>query len=306
MSEANYQCNDVVSFYNSSTRNTNDSINKKREDMICDLINNKVNEGYLKDNTYGRKWRSIKKNIIKFFEDIYGEFKKIKCTKKAGRNYNHDFDIDITKLDNTVNKYKFEFKYGSTSIELQPQFVSLGNISNYFDIDFIQYYYNNHLEKVCKLYEKEKPSFDEYKKDVCSTTPKCLEVIQRLYYNGCPKSSKYNVTGIYKSKTIKCKEISKEAIKDYLNNSKIRIDVLNKKLHDTQNEKCYMLCKDGEFYFQQLDKKSYTIKTGIKPKVVNDNSLDLITENNSIIRVLLRWKNGNGIAFPALQIKNII
>ena len=81
---------------------------------------------------------------------------------------------------------------------------------------------------------------------------------------------------------------------------------MNSKLQDTQNEKDYLLCKEGNFYYQKIDKISYKIKTNIKPKIVNNNSIELITENNSILRILLRWKNGNGIAFPALQIKNMI
>jgi len=39
--------------------------------------------------------------------------------------------------------------------------------------------------------------------------------------------------------------------------------------------------------------------------ISNNNSLILKNKNGNFIKVLLRWKNGIGIAFPALQISFI-
>jgi hypothetical protein len=309
MSELKYNISDINYFFTNSTRRNNDLINKKRENILIDLINNDVsiiNDDYINNDEYGEKWKLIKNNINNFLKNKYENLKSIKCVKKAGRLFNYDFDFIITKHDNTVIKEKYEFKYGALSVELQPQFVSLGNIDKYFDIDFTSFHYNNYLFNICKLYNITKPEFDIYKKEVNSSNPKCLEKLQSFYYNGCKNSSKYIRNGLFKEKTNKCKELSKTSIKEYLNTANLKINILHKKLEESQDDKCYILCKDGIFNYQKIDPKNYKINTDKPPIISNNNSLDFTTVNGKIIRILLRWKNGNGVAFPALQIKNII
>ena len=139
MSNSDYIEEDIEYFYKSSRRNKNDLANKKRENILIDLINQSVNENYFNSKKYGRKWRFIRNNISNILKENYGDYKEIKCIKKAGRQYNYDFDIEVIDKDNIKTINKLEFKYGKTCINLQPQFVSLGNITLYFDISFINF-----------------------------------------------------------------------------------------------------------------------------------------------------------------------
>jgi len=61
-----------------------------------------------------------------------------------------------------------------------------------------------------------------------------------------------------------------------------------------------MYTDDEKFKFQQINPNNYKIVNYIKnPKL---SRYEAITETGIKLKILLRWKNGNGIAFPAFQI----
>ena len=59
-----------------------------------------------------------------------------------------------------------------------------------------------------------------------------------------------------------------------------------------------ILYKKGKFYKQIIDNNNYKINSYKK----NKNKFIAKTYDGNTINILLRWKNGNGIAFPAFQI----
>ena len=59
-----------------------------------------------------------------------------------------------------------------------------------------------------------------------------------------------------------------------------------------------MLYKDGKFYKQVIEPRKYMIVSYTKCK----NRFIAKTQDGNDIKILLRWKNGNGVAFPAFQI----
>ena len=78
-------------------------------------------------------------------------------------------------------------------------------------------------------------------------------------------------------------------------------------LRESQEGKIYMLFQpaatEGEsasIKLQTVDTAHYNIVSSMKnPK---NSRYECVSETGKKIKILLRWKNGNGIAFPAFQI----
>ena len=90
---------------------------------------------------------------------------------------------------------------------------------------------------------------------------------------------------------------SQESIKKFISLNDINSKKLFKKIIDSQNDKHYILYYKNKFYYDNIKCKNIKIIKTIKTK----NSYKIFT-NFLNVNVLLRWKNCNGIAFPAFQI----
>ena len=77
-------------------------------------------------------------------------------------------------------------------------------------------------------------------------------------------------------------------------------DKLTNYLLDTQKNKFYMLYKDGKFKLETINLDDYMITTVVKEP--RKSRYIAQTKSNKNLKILLRWKNGNGIAFPSFQI----
>jgi hypothetical protein len=100
---------------------------------------------------------------------------------------------------------------------------------------------------------------------------------------------------------IDANQISKESIKEFISKSHLDHNKLTDYLLKTQVDKNYMLYKDKKIYIQKINLDDYRIVSSVKNKQMNGY---VATSKSGIkIKILLRWKNGNGIAFPAFQIK---
>lgn len=297
MSNLKLLVSSILVMLKSSTRCKNDKINKIREEIVCDLINNKVNNDYFQNNQYGRDWRSVKRNLIKCLKEQYSNYKKIECIKKAGRTYNYDYLLKVTYEDDTVIENHLEFKYGCNSINKHPQFANIPRVSKYFNKSFEDYHYKNCFSLVCQFLDEEKPDYDTYSKEVNSNHPSYCDTMKYKYKN------------FSKSKQNQFRNISKKSITSFLEETSFNMDIMNTKLAETQKGKKYLLCKEGEFNFEIKEEGDYTIDLlnddNKNHKIVNGNSLTFKTTNGKLLNILLRWKNGAGFAFPALQIKNV-
>jgi hypothetical protein len=283
--------------FNISIRRLNDKNNKTRENIIGAIINNKVPENYYILN----EWLYLKVNIINYLKKIsHKSYIKVECINKAGRGNKYDFLIKFVYDDNTKEDFMVELKFNVTTIDKSPQFVSPMKPSKYMSNSYEEYYYDNYLVKLSYMYLLKIPTKEEYLKQIHSTNPECMKEYQKLYYSGCARSSKFTNN----QKDIKfynlAKELSNESIRSFINNTELNIDMLSNYLHTTQKNKIYMLYTNKVCILQKINIDDYIIDRVIKNS--NKYRYECISKNGKKINILLRWKNGNGIAFPAFQI----
>jgi glutamine cyclotransferase len=127
-----------------------------------------------------------------------------------------------------------------------------------------------------------------------------MEAAQTLYYEGCKQSTKYTSSEVATSFYETCNEASRECIKKFIEASDLDTDKLTQYLITSQDNKKYLLYKNGEFNIESSNIDDYIIISCSKnPERAR---YEAITKSGKKIYILLRWKNGNGIAYPAFQI----
>ena len=68
----------------------------------------------------------------------------------------------------------------------------------------------------------------------------------------------------------------------------------------SQDKKIYLLYKNNQFHLQTTNNDDYIITSYTKQP--SKNMYIAQTKSGKQMKILLRWKNGNGIAYPAFQI----
>jgi hypothetical protein len=284
------------SLTSSKSRSTNNENNHKRETFITFM--NSWNENDFNDPEYGQACLKHVVSFNKAQKQICPSYATYKITKKAGRKYNYDFDISYTDSTNQViQTSKIEFKFNANTIESLPQFVSPMNPSKYLSQSFEEDWYNKYLVSLLHRYNLPVSDFDTYLKQIHGNEPECMKDAQLLYYQGCKKSSKYTKNPEFYNE---CIRLSKECITNFISNTELNIELLTEYLVDSQKEKIYLLYKDEEYQVQYMNPDDYTIVSYVKDP--QGSRYMATTKSNKQIRILLRWKNGNGIAYPAFQI----
>jgi len=283
----------------SNGRSDNDKHNKIREDIIRAMPY--IDEEYFNDPKYGNSWCEIKNSFDAKMKEICPSFSSYKIQHKAGRNFNYDFAVSFLNSEKDLIKIvKLEFKFNATSISDTPQFVSPMKPSQYLSKSFEEYYYFNYLVPLFKKFSLNIPELEIYLKQVHGNKPKCLVHAQNLYYQGCKQSSKFdgleNSLAFYTA----CNESSSNAIKSFINETDLNIEKLNQYLMQSQHEKIYLLYKNKSFNLQYSNSDDYIIES--YEKQADKFRYLATTKSNKKIKILLRWKNGNGIAYPAFQI----
>ena len=86
----------------------------------------------------------------------------------------------------------------------------------------------------------------------------------------------------------------------FISSNGININKLTEYLLETQKNKYYMLYKDGNFNLQTIEKDNYIIISYTKEPILQ--RYIATTKSGIKMKILLRWKNGNGVAYPAFQI----
>lgn len=237
---------------------------------------------------------------------------KTECINKAGRGNKYDFLIRQFYDDSTSQEFMVEFKFNASTINDAPQFVSPMKPSQYLNnslaslepkvASFEEYYYDHYLPRLSEAYNLNLPKKEEYLKQIHSNKPKCMKDYQDLYYKGCRASSQFT----QKEEHIKlynfAKELSNESISAFIYKSDLNAELLSNYLCETQKDKIYMLYStvDKEFMMQKINMDNYRIVSVVKN--ASKFRYECLSKNGTKINVLLRWKNGNGIAFPAFQI----
>ena len=301
-----FETSTISEYFKQSAREENDKYNNLRENIIWLVANNKINEDCYKDES----WSNFRNSLTEYFDKLAkrlgfddSEKYKINLQRKGGRKYNYDFTGTITtsKKKEVVN---IEFKYNSKNVKDMPQFLSQGKPSQYMTSNYEEYYYDNYLPKIAEKFNLEMPKKELYLKQIHSNEPKCMLEYKIKYSKGnsSSKSKKYPFTNDEADiqNYLKASEVCNESIESFIssNETELCIDKMNEKLKNSQKNKYYMLYCDGKFELDTMNEDCLTLETVTKEK----NRFVCRTKSGDIINILLRWKNGKGIAFPAFQI----
>jgi hypothetical protein len=295
----NYICYRDINAFNISAKNTNDMNNKKRENIIGCIIANYDTNAMNNYYRFSRRWNNIKDAVFNYISDELQipNHKNITVIHKGGRKYNYDFEI----ISDT-QQYNIELKFNIEDVKDAPQFVAPYNPSKYMNNSFEEFYYENYLSLLTSSRDDLViPTKDIYLHEINSPSPNCMKKYQEVYYNGCKASSRY--TGLVEDIAFYklANKLSSESIIAFIAITELNIDLLNEYLRGSQKDKIYMLYKDGKFHRQVIESSKYIIVSYTKCKK-KKNRFVATTQEGKNIKILLRWKNGNGIAFPAFQI----
>ena len=277
----------------------NDSNNKLRETIIGAIINKQVPSAYY---LFGSgRWQAMKAAVYTYLKKLdIGDTDRIKCIHRGGRTKNFDFDLEITSsLDGTLKTLPIELKFNAATIKKAPQYASPMKPSHYLSASYEEYHYDNYLPRIAALADLPLPAKDEYLKQIHGNQPECMRAYQKKYYQGCRTSSQYTnepaAIEFYKSSN----SWGKESIKKFLETTQLNITALSAYLLSSQQGKIYMLYAHGTFHLERAPMDDYVIESVIKH---THNRYECSTKSGIKMKVLLRWKNGSGIAFPAFQI----
>ena len=283
-----------IKYFQIQTRKKNDKSNKIRESIIGAVLNDKIPIMFYENE----EWINLRDNLLKYIQNLVPKEKiiNIQCEHCGGRKYHHDFQITLNKK----YVFKVEFKFNATQIGDTPQYVSPMKPSQYLTGNYEEYFYDSYLSQICELAQVPLVDKTEYLKGIHNSSPPCVNELQKKYYQGCKQSSKF--TGkeedilFYK----KVKDYAKDSIEKFILQKNIKMDKLSEYLLNTQKNKVYMLYHKGEFHQETVNLENYEIVSVSTNKRKNGYVAD--TKSGKKIKILLRWKNGNGIAFPAFQI----
>ena len=291
---------DIVHFKETFGRGGNDDANDKREDIVIMMLNNRVPQEFLE---YDVMWGILSQRVRDCVHNIITSegitlMNHVEFVRAGGRGKHHDIEM----IGDGKVQLKIEFKHGASEVVDTPQFVSPMKPSQYMTASFEDEYYNNYMPKIV---ENEPhltvPEKDIYMKQIHSNEPKCMIDFQNKYYAGCERSSQFTNKDEDKGFYNKCNETSKTAIKEFLSRDDVELchEALSTYFIKTQ-EKVYLMYKDGQFTSQRIDPNEFVIDSYVKEP--ENYRFVVKTKTGKKLHILLRWKNGNGVAFPAFQI----
>ena len=271
----------------------NDKNNKTRENIIGAILNQKVPADYY----YFGSWRRMREAVRAYIRQLYNQpYQTLKCSHKAGRKHNYDF---LLTFDGATT-FAIELKFNAATISDAPQFVSPMKPSQYLSASYEEYYYATYLPLLAAQADLPLPSLADYLKQIHANKPKCMKAYQALYYQGCAGSSKYTGQPTAVNFYELAKQLSNESITTFIEKTDLQQDLLSAYLRETQKEKVYMLYQDNAFQLERSCVEDYTIESVTKN--AKKFRYECSTKSGKKMSILLRWKNGNGVAFPAFQI----
>jgi len=131
------------------------------------------------------------------------------------------------------------------------------------------------------------PDKDEYLRTIHQMSPKCMKLYKEKYKNN-DEFKKY------------VNKLSRESLTIFIEQVSLKKNRLSNYLKDTQKGKIYMLYKNGKFYMEKIKLKNFKIVSYVKDS--KHTRYIATTKTGLKLKILLRWKNCNGIAYPAFQI----
>jgi len=283
--------------FNISNKSLNDEYNKIRENIIGAIINNKIPKIFYEIN---KKWNILLKNIKKYLNELIEikEYDYLKLEHYGGRKYHYDFKIIVYIKNKMIKEYLIEFKYNIKNINKSVEFISPSKPSLFLSSSYEEYYYDNYLIEISKISKLELPDKKQYLKEINNNNPKCIIEYKKIYKKGLEKNKKKIIDNDVIFYNL-CNKLAHESIMEFIKINNLDINKLSKYLNETQKNKIYMMYYDEKIYLENINNNYNIIEIKKNPEL---NRYECILENGKKIKILLRWKNCNGIAFPAFQI----
>jgi hypothetical protein len=286
-------------------RASNDSNNKVREQLLSELLTDSVS-GFLADATHGPAWTKLRADWLSALTSLaescaVGPFSSVSVKQAGGRGMNYDFAVSFMTAGGPV-VIKVEFKYGGKCVDALPQFFNAGANKPFHPIAYAAYFYEHYLDRVMAVYELSlelKPKLADYLKFVYQNEYKKLPLFQALYDAEAaevgPERPKYKAKAALVHESIRAHLAAVAETTD--------LAALTSEFQRSQTDKHYLLYSDGSFHYDAIRPEELVAASVIG---VRGDSL-LIQSGCATTQhaMLLRWKNHNGILFPAWQISMI-
>ena len=312
----------------SSGRHQNDKNNKMRETIIGAIINDCIPATYYRTE----RWRALKTAVDGFLHECFAsaagvsagdQYSRVECIHAAGRGHNYDFTVKFFAHDDdnddngsatmtaVASVCNVEFKFNAAKVSDTPQFVSPMKPSQYLSASYEEYFYDKYLIIIAAAGASAAiPNRADWLKQIHNNAPMCVKELQDKYYAGCANSSQFTNAEDDIAFYELCKKVSTESIRAFISEHDLDIVKLSKYLRESQDGKTYMLFQPAAaaaasgtgptITLQRIDPADYNIVSCVKNPAKSRYECE--TQSGKKINVLLRWKNGNGIAFPAFQI----
>lgn len=278
---------DYKYFHETSSKDRNDAYNKKRETIICAMINDQIPEEFYSSP----HWEILRQNLATCIQNeilpILGieDMESIWCEVKAGRKNSHDFLLKVNGASAPL-----EFKYGVDCVNDAPQFVSLMKPSQYLEENFEGYFYDNYLPKLAEAGNLTIPDKEEYLKTIHRNKVKCMEHFKCLALG----DKVFNNL---------CRSIEEEAVGRFIHEVDPKLNMLSDKLKTKQKDKIYLLYKDGKFTTETMNEDLFQLVSVVETV---DRCYICETVNGMKLQMRLRFKNGSSLQFPALDVRRKI
>jgi len=284
---------DIQHFFNTSTRDENDSANRGRENTLP-LLSNPPQE-YLAHPEFGASWRDVSPKwnaaLYKVAEKTnVPAYTSTEVKLKAGRKFHYDTNVMYYNGATLVGTRTIEFKYGGRNICNLPQFLSLPAKFKLFPVTYDEFWYDNGLPAyiACDAgITLAIPPREEYLKSVTSTTysePLFAQFKERELFFQKEKNAVVNAS-----------------ITDYLttHGKNINIAAFSEKVKSSQTDKIYLLWSNGDF---NIDMMSDAEMSAMEYHSIKNGNVLQVKAGNTMYGLLLRWRNHKGILNPAWQI----
>ena len=278
-------------------RGQNDANNKTREAILESINSAEVTE-FCADPVKGPLWTHIRMKWRQVLIRLGKTFPR-SIQQMGGRNHNYDFLVSYPPLSSAVEgqTVKIEFKYGTDSLTDLPQFLNLGADKPIHSQTYAHFFYHgDYLTRITALYSITEPipSYSIYEHEVKKNSSKNPFFIQL-------KEAEALQPEHYKAKG----SIVAESISAYLESvaGSTNLDVLTAEFQRTQNDKVYVMYDPSTQTFT-TDRIVPAELVAVSVKGVRKGNVLVIqtAHPTTTLEMLLRWKNHNGILFPAWQI----
>lgn len=274
-------------------RETNDAKNKKRERILGLILTTTVHDA---NKDHGEQWRMLRAKFSEALLSLRPSATNVSVKGKGGRKWNYDYEASY---NDSTNPEHIEFKFGGIRISNLPEFFNPAADKPFHPKLYAEFFYDGgYLNDICTLYSipvSEKPTKTEYLAAVHSNTS-TVPFFARL-----KEAEKAEVPGarpLYDAKAA----ISHRSIRSFLmeQHRMTNLKALTAELQRSQTNKHFLLYSGGAFHHDRLLDEELVAESVVG--VQGDYLVIQTGVPTTTIRMLLRWKNHQGILFPAWQI----